>query len=83
MERFTASLHHINIDLLLTVYFWLQRSSAWGAGGVTRADQELALEVNLTDLHKRIHGNAYPANSKRMNAFRHHAGLVASYTSVA
>lgn len=29
-ERFTALLHHIDIDLLLTAYFWLKRDSAAG-----------------------------------------------------
>lgn len=64
-ERFTALLHHIDIDLLLTAYFWLKRNSAAGVDGVTWADYELGLEANLTDLHKRIHGNAYRALPSR------------------
>jgi retron-type reverse transcriptase len=64
-ERFTALLHHIDIDLLVTAYFWLKRSSAAGVDGVTWADYEHDLEANLTDLHKRIHGNAYRALPSR------------------
>ena len=64
-ERFTALLHHIDIDLLLTAYFWLKRNAAAGVDGVTWADYEHGLEANLNDLHKRIHGNAYRALPSR------------------
>jgi len=34
-ERFTALLHHVNIDLLRTAFFALKRDAAPGADGLT------------------------------------------------
>src|SRR4029077_7978925 len=34
-EKFTALLHHINIDLLSKAYHWLKRDAAAGVDGVT------------------------------------------------
>ena len=64
-ERFTALLHHMNLDLLLTAYFWLKRNAAAGVDGVTWADYGEGLEERLKDLHRRIHGNAYRAQPSR------------------
>jgi RNA-directed DNA polymerase len=64
-ERFTALLHHVDVDLLLTAYFWLKRNAAAGIDGVTWADYEDDLEERLKDLHRRIHGNAYRAQPSR------------------
>lgn len=64
-ERFTALLHHLDIDLLLTAFFWLKRNAAAGIDGVTWADYEHDLDANLVDLHERIHGNAYRAQPSR------------------
>jgi group II intron reverse transcriptase/maturase len=64
-ERFTALLHHIDTDLLLTAYFWLKKKAAAGVDGITWADYELNLEENLKALHRRIHCNAYQARPSR------------------
>jgi retron-type reverse transcriptase len=64
-ERFTALLHHVDIDLLITAYFWLKRSAAAGVDGVTWAAYEFDLETNLVDLHRRIHRNAYRVQPSR------------------
>ena len=63
--RFTALLHHVNEDLLLLSFFWLKRKAAVGVDGVSWTDYEEHLEANLTDLHKRIHSNAYRAQPSR------------------
>lgn len=64
-ERFTALLHHIDIDLLLTAYFWLKRNAAAGVDGTMWADYEHDLEANLVDLHRRVHSNSYRAQPSR------------------
>ncbi len=64
-ERFTALLHHVDTDLLLSAYLWLKRSAAAGVDGMTWADYEHDLEVNLVDLHRRIHSNTYRAKPSR------------------
>lgn len=63
--RFTALLHHVSEDLLLLSFFWLKRKAAVGVDGVSWTDYEEHLEVNLADLHKRIHSNAYRAQPSR------------------
>lgn len=64
-ERFTALLHHIDVDLLLTAYFWLKRNAAAGVDGMTWAEYEHDLEAKLVDLYRRIHCNAYRARPSR------------------
>lgn len=64
-ERFTALLHHVDTDLLLTAYFWLKRDAAAGVGGMTWAAYGQDLEAKLADLHGRIHSNAYRAQPSR------------------
>lgn len=60
-EKFTALLHHIDIDLLLESFLALKRRAAAGVDKVTWEDYDAQLLDNLQDLHKRIHSGAYRA----------------------
>ena len=60
-ERFTALLHHIDVDLLRESFLALKRRAAAGVDKVTWEDYDAQLEDNLQDLHKRIHSGAYRA----------------------
>ena len=64
-ERFTALLHHVNIDLLRLSFYALKRNAAPGVDGVTWQDYETDLESNLQDLHARVHRGAYRALPSR------------------
>ena len=64
-EKFTALLHHINVDLLREAFFALQRDAAPGVDGLTWQTYEADLERNLTDLHSRVHRGAYRALPSR------------------
>ena len=64
-ERFTALLHHINMDLLRLSFYALKRNAAPGVDGVTWQDYEAALEGNLQGLHARVHRGAYRALPSR------------------
>ena len=64
-DRFTALLHHINIDLLRLSFFATKRKAAPGVDGVTWQDYEAELESNLRDLHARVHRGAYRAKPSR------------------
>jgi hypothetical protein len=63
--RFTALLHHVNIDLLRSNYYDLQRQAAAGVDGVTWEEYGDGLEERLADLHGRIHRGAYRAKPSR------------------
>jgi RNA-directed DNA polymerase len=63
--RFTALLHHVNVDRLRAAYFALEPKAAPGADGVTWEDYGQALEDNLRDLHARVHRGAYRARPSR------------------
>ena len=63
--RFTALLHHIDIDLLERSYFALNRYSAPGIDGVTWQAYGENLAEKLTDLHARIHRGSYRARPGR------------------
>jgi len=66
-ERFTALLHHVNVDLLRDSYYGLKRNAATGVDGVTWKEYETGLEDRLKDLHGRVHRGAYRAlPSKRV-----------------
>ncbi|MGN8119717.1 group II intron reverse transcriptase/maturase [Labrys sp. 22185] len=58
-ERFTALLHHLNVDTLRMAFYALKRKAAPGVDGVTRQDYEADLEPRLQDLHIRVHRGAY------------------------
>src|ERR1017187_5624077 len=64
-ERFTALLHHVNIDLLRLSFYALKRNAAPGVDGVTWQDYESDLESNLQDLHAKVHRGAYRAKPSR------------------
>ncbi len=59
--KFTALLHHINIDLLRSSYYSLKRRAAPGVDGVMWQDYGEGLEERIADLHGRIHRRAYRA----------------------
>ena len=63
--RFTALLHHVNIDLLRSSYYSLKRRAAAGVDGVTWQEYGDGLEERLADLHGRIHRGAYRAKPSR------------------
>jgi RNA-directed DNA polymerase len=66
-ERFTALLHHINLDLLEAAFFALKEHAAPGLDGVRWQDYEQNLEGNLADLHARVHRGAYrPLPARRV-----------------
>ena len=46
-ERFTALLHHVNVDTLRTAFYALKRKAAPGVDGVTWRDYEADLELRL------------------------------------
>src|SRR5215831_9084562 len=60
-ERFTALLHHLNVDTLRTAFLALKRKAAPGVDGVTWQDYEADLEPNLEDLHREIHRGSVSA----------------------
>jgi RNA-directed DNA polymerase len=64
--RFTALLHHIEVEMLLESYYELKRSAAPGIDGVTWHAYGQDLEQRIADLHDRVHRGAYRAQpSKR------------------
>jgi hypothetical protein len=65
-ERFTALLHHVDIDLLRIAFLALQRDAAPGVDGLTWWDYEADLEPRLAALHDRVQRGAYrPLPSRR------------------
>jgi len=75
-ERFTALLHHLDVDLLRGAYFWLKKTAAAGIDGITWEEYGKNLEDRLVDLHGRVHrgGSSSP---KRMES----SGRLASQRS--
>jgi len=63
--RFTALLHHVNIERLRQAYFRLKRDAAPGVDGVTWRQYGEQLEDNLRDLHDRLHRGTYRATPSR------------------
>ena len=63
--RFTALLHHVNIDRLRAAYLALEPKAAPGVDGVTWEDYGEDLEDNLRDLHARVHRGGYRARPSR------------------
>src|SRR6266581_19344 len=64
-EKFTALLHHINIELLGEAFYELKEDAAPGVDGLTWRTYEADLDRNLTDLHERVHRGAYRALPSR------------------
>lgn len=63
--RFTALLHHLDVELLRQSFFALQREAAPGVDGVKWQEYEIGLEDRLQDLDSRIHRGAYRAQPSR------------------
>jgi len=64
-ERFTALLHHVDVELLRSAYGWLRKEAAAGVDGVTWKAYGDGLDFKLADLHDRIHRGAYRAQPSR------------------
>lgn len=64
-EKFTALLHHIDIELLSKAYRLLKRDAAAGVDGVTWEAYGVDLQAKLADLHGRVHRGAYRAQPSR------------------
>ena len=63
--RFTALLHHVDVDRLREAYRAISPNAAAGVDGVTWRDYGLDLEVNLQALHARVQRGAYRATPSR------------------
>jgi group II intron reverse transcriptase/maturase len=63
--RFTALLHHVNVERLRSAYLALRPKAAAGVDGVTWHEYGLGLEENLRGLHRRVHCGSYRAKPVR------------------
>jgi len=63
--RFTALLHHVDVDRLRAAYWAIRPKAAPGIDGVTWTEYGQDLEANLRDLHARVHGGSYRARPSR------------------
>ncbi len=63
--RFTALLHHVDIDCLRSAFWAINPKAAAGVDGVTWEAYGESLEANLQDLHRRLHSGAYRAKPVR------------------
>ena len=63
--RFTALLHHVDVDRLRAAYWALEPKAAPGVDGVTWEGYGQDLEENLRDLHARVHRGGYRARPSR------------------
>jgi len=65
--RFTALLHHVDVDRLRAAYWALEPKAAPGVDGVRWEDYGQDLEANLRDLLGRVHRGSYrPRPSRRV-----------------
>ena len=64
-ERFTALLHHLNVDLREMAFLELKKDAAPGVDGLAWKDNEAGLEQKLEDLHLRVQRGAYRALPSR------------------
>ena len=63
--RFTALLHHVDLNRLRAAYWAIRPQAAPGVDGVTWEAYGPDLEENLQDLHARVHSGAYRASPSR------------------
>jgi group II intron reverse transcriptase/maturase len=63
--RFTALLHHVDLDRLRAAYLAIRPQAAPGVDGMTWRAYGEDLEANLRDLHQRVHRGAYQARPSR------------------
>ena len=59
--RFTALLHHVDVDRLRTAYRAIRPRAAPGVDGITWHEYGQDLEENLQDLYARVHDGSYRA----------------------
>ena len=64
-EQLTALSHHVTVDLLEDAYAALRPEAAPGVDGVTWSNYGENLEVNLQNLHRRVHRGGYRAQPSR------------------
>src|ERR1700756_407385 len=69
-ERFTALLHHLNVDTLRTAFLALKRKAAPGVDGGTWQDYEADLEPNLEDSTARSTGERIGRNHLAGRTYR-------------
>jgi group II intron reverse transcriptase/maturase len=63
--RFTALLHHVDLNRLRAAYWAIRPQAAPGVDGVTWEAYGQDLEANLADLHERVHAGRYRARPSR------------------
>jgi RNA-directed DNA polymerase len=63
--RFTALLHHVDLDRLRAAYRAIRPAAAPGVDGVRWEAYGQDLEANLQDLHRRLHAGSYRATPSR------------------
>ena len=63
--RFTALLHHVDLDRLRAAYWAISPKAVAGVDGVTWESYGWDLEANLQDLHVRVHSGRYRARPSR------------------
>src|SRR4029453_2219885 len=63
--RFTALLHHVDLDRLRAAYRTISPKAAPGVDGETWAACGQDLEANLQELHTRVHAGRYRAKPSR------------------
>jgi len=63
--RFTALLHHVDLNRLRAAYEALNPKAASGVDGMTWSPYRQDLELNLRDLHERVHAGRYQAKPFR------------------
>lgn len=63
--KFTALLHHVDVELLRASYLALKRHAAPGVDGLTWQEYGQDLEQRLPDLHGRLHRGSYRALPSR------------------
>ena len=64
-ERFTALLHHLDVEMLRSAYGWLRKEASPGVDGVTWDAYGADLERKLEGLRDRVHRGAYRAQPSR------------------
>jgi RNA-directed DNA polymerase len=63
--RFTALLHHVDLDRLRAAYWAIRPQAAPGVDGVTWEAYGQDLQVRLQDLYARLHSGRYRARPSR------------------
>lgn len=64
-QRFTALLHHVDVERLDAAFRALKKDAAPGVDAVTWEQYSEALEANLQALHERLHKGGYRARPSR------------------